>query len=127
VVSGTGTITGNVMNGGQIEPGGLNAAGTLNITGNYSQISNTAAGSLDIDILGHSPGVSYDQVNITGQSRLAGVLNVHVGNGFAPSLGDTYQIMTFGPPQGLNWADLRFFRKVQLAIQFDEYHLDGGK
>ena len=56
-LTGIGIINANVTNAGQVFPGGTGAAGLLTINGNYTQ---TAAGSLDIDIGGTSAGSQYD-------------------------------------------------------------------
>ena len=62
-LSGTGTINADVTNAGQVIPGGTGAAGTLTINGNYTQ---TATGTLDIDIGGTTAGSQYDQLAVSG-------------------------------------------------------------
>ena len=64
VVTGSGTITGSVVNPGVVSPG--NSPGIINIDGDYSM------GTLDeveIEIEGPDPGTGYDQLNITGILR----------------------------------------------------------
>jgi hypothetical protein len=92
-LSGTGTVNGNLINGGQINPGGIGVAGILTINGNYTQ---TATGVLNIDIGGTAAGSGYDQLVISGSATLAGTLNVNLINGFTPTTGATFPILTCG-------------------------------
>ena len=62
-LTGSGTINAPVTNGGQVIPGGAGDAGTLTINGTYTQ---TASGSLDIDIGGLTAGTQYDQLAVSG-------------------------------------------------------------
>lgn len=80
-VNGTGTLGGNgtvgdltIAAGGSHNPG--NSPGIMN-TGDY-----TMAGSLNIEAIGNTPGVSgYDQVNVTGTVNLSGTLNTSFTGG----------------------------------------------
>jgi hypothetical protein len=94
-LSGTGTITGNVVNSGQISPG--ISPGILNITGNYRQ---TATGVLNIEIGGLTPGTQFDQLKVTGTATFDGTINVSLINGFTPNNGDSFQIITYTSPAG---------------------------
>ncbi|MDB5338653.1 MAG: Phosphoesterase, PA-phosphatase related protein [Planctomycetaceae bacterium] len=87
---GTGTITGNVTNAGSIFVGDSSgsATGTLSITGNYTQ---TAAGSLSIQIGGLTPGTLFDRFLVSGSTALNGTLNLTLANGFNPAVGNTFQ------------------------------------
>jgi hypothetical protein len=89
-LSGSGTITGDVSNGGQISPG--LSVGILTIGGDYTQ---TAMGELQIDIGGLSPSADFDRLSITGTATLAGALQVSLINGFLPLLGNTFQIVSY--------------------------------
>jgi hypothetical protein len=95
VVAGSGTISGNVSNAGQFSPG--TSPGTLNVTGNYTQ---TAGGVLNVDIDGGAPGAGFDQLKITGTATLDGVLNISVNDDYLPTLGTTFDILTFGQRSG---------------------------
>jgi hypothetical protein len=88
-VRGNGNILGNVQNGGLILPG--NSLGALHISGNYSQ---TSAGKLLIELAGTTPGTQYDQLLITGGATLDGTLQVSLLNGFVPSAGDSFDLLT---------------------------------
>jgi hypothetical protein len=113
-LSGSGLIIGNVTNGGTLEVGGSGAAGTLTITGNYTQ---TASGILNIE-LGDPTQAEFDQLNIGGQATLGGTLNVILlGDYFAES-GDSFRILTFGSLSGdfqvYNLPDISPFSLVPL-------------
>jgi T5SS/PEP-CTERM-associated repeat protein len=98
VLSGDGTVRAAVRNdGGTVEPG--NSPGALTIEGSYVQ---TSSGILNIEIGGTSP-VQYDQLHVvSGTAALAGTLNVSLidpiggSNLFAPSVGDSFEILTAG-------------------------------
>lgn len=93
ILSGSGTINASLRNAARIDVGGIGTAGLLSINGDYTQ---TAAGILNIEIGGHNPGVDYDQLMISGQATLDGTLNVSLINGFVPTSGDSFQILTAG-------------------------------
>ena len=83
--SGTGT------NSGTIE---ISAGQKLTARNGFVQ---DAAGTLSIEIAGTS---SFGQVKVTGAATLAGTLDVTLGGGFSPNIGDTFTIMTFGSHAG---------------------------
>jgi hypothetical protein len=95
-LAGTGTINANVTNSGQVVPGGTGVAGTLSINGSYTQ---TAAGSLDIELGGTAAGLN-DLLAVSGSATLGGALNVATIGSFTPALGDTFQVLTFGSSSG---------------------------
>jgi hypothetical protein len=92
MLSGSGTIVGNVVNSGQLNPVGI-----LTIHGNYTQ---TARGTLNIEIGGTTAGIDFDQLVVTGLATLDGTLNISLTNGFRPNLGDRFQILNFGSRTG---------------------------
>jgi T5SS/PEP-CTERM-associated repeat protein len=104
-VRGDGTIVGSVQNGGLVSPG--TSPGALNIDGNYTQ---TADGELLIELAASS----YDQLLVTSDATLAGSLTVNLIDGFTPSIGQMFTILTaddvdgvFGtepPPTTLNFG-----------------------
>jgi fibronectin-binding autotransporter adhesin len=88
VLSGRGTITGNVVNaGGTVAPG--TSPGTLSVLGDYTQ---GAAGNLLIEIDGFDQGLSYDWLSILGDANLAG--NLYLDIGFHPADGSTFTFLT---------------------------------
>ena len=95
VLSGSGTVTGAVINNATVTIGGTNAAGTLQINGSYTQ---TAAGVLNMEIGGLTQGTQFDRLVSSGagtSATLAGTLNLSTINGFSPSLGQNFQILAF--------------------------------
>jgi len=96
-LTGTGTINANVTNGGQVNPGGTDAAGTLTINGNYTQ---TTTGTLNVNIGGTTAGSQYGQLAVSGTAALGGTVNVALINGFQPALGNTFQPLTFASYTG---------------------------
>ncbi|MCX5676599.1 MAG: Ig-like domain-containing protein, partial [Planctomycetota bacterium] len=95
VLAGSGTITGTLTNGGIVRPGG--SPGTLAITGNYTE---TAAGQLEIEIGGHTAGIDFDLLTVTGQATLAGTLRIITLGAFAPVFGDQFRVITWGSYTG---------------------------
>ncbi len=85
VFAGTGPITGVVRNlSGRVEP-----AGTLTITGDFSNLD---AGTLAIDL---NPG-SNDLLAVDRFAFLAGVLEVSLQGGLSPTIGQMFTILTAG-------------------------------
>ena len=79
---GTGVVNGNVFNSGIVSPG--TSIGTLTINGNYTQ---SASGTLRIEVAGASPG-QYDVLVVNGGASLAGRLQLLRIGGFRPRIGD---------------------------------------
>ncbi len=91
-LSGAGTIAGNLFNGGVVNVGGSGTAGTMIITGNYTQ---APTGTLNIELGGLTAGTQFDRVTISQGATLNGALNVTLINSFVPTTGNTFQIMTY--------------------------------
>jgi hypothetical protein len=75
----------------------ITANGILNVGGNYDQ---TVNGTLVIDLGGTSPGAGYGQLNVAGTANLAGNLSVNLVNDYAPVVGDSFRVLTFGARNG---------------------------
>ena len=90
ILYGSGTIHGNVIvgSGGTISPG--SSPGILTIDGNYQQDFN---GTFLVEIGGTDPGTGFDKIT-AGQASLGGILNIRLVNGFIPSVGQTFRILT---------------------------------
>ena len=73
------------------------APGTLKVNGTYTQAS---TGSLDVGIGGATAGSQFGQLNVTGAASLGGTLNVSLLNGYSPSSGNSYLILTFASVTG---------------------------
>lgn len=99
VLTGSGTIHANTINGGLIGPG--NSPGSLSIDGNYTQ---SADGTLLIEVGGLLAGTQFDVLDITGDAYLDGILDVDLydlGSGlFSPSINDSFDILTAGSIYG---------------------------
>jgi hypothetical protein len=89
-LSGSGTVNANLNNGGQASPGGTGATGTINVNGNYSQ-----SGKLFTEV-----GSTADLLAVTGSATLGGSLHVSTISGFVDTLGNSYQVLTFGSRVG---------------------------
>jgi hypothetical protein len=86
----SGTIQAPVFNNGEISPGA--SAGQLLINGTYTQ---SASGTLQIELDGYLPGSQFDQVVVTGLVTLDGALEVALLANFTPELaGDQRLIVT---------------------------------
>lgn len=93
IVFGTGTLAfGSVTNnGGLISPGF--SPGILTIDGSLTQ----AGGRIVLEIGGREPGVTHDQLVITGAfSFTGGVIELIFTDGFAPQAGQTFELMDIG-------------------------------
>ncbi len=97
LLSGTGTVNGNVLNNaGRIAAGF--SPGQITIGGNYTQ---GPAGVLAIEIGGTSiPGVDFDALNITGSANLNGTLIIEFFGGFTTSSGATIPFLNYQNASG---------------------------
>ena len=125
-LTGTGTVGGGVISAGLVAPG--SSPGILTIDGDYTQL---ATGSLAIQITGLTPGSEYDRLAVTGDAALAGSLAI-ILDGFSPSLGDSFAIMSIGGSlidagyvfdfsqapldRGLSWDDSGFAHSGTINI-----------
>ena len=85
-VHGDGNIVGVVQNGGLVSPG--ESPGTITIDGDYAQ---TVGGELLIELASAS---SYDQLLVTDNATLDGTLTVNSIEGFVPSVGQSFTLLT---------------------------------
>ncbi len=114
-LNGNGTIdVSNITftNAGTINPG--TSAGALNITGDLPQDTSSV---INIELGGTIAGSSYDQLNISGQAMLDGILNISLIDNFIPVVGDTFDIMTFDSVSGIVYSNKWSLYRVQ------EYYL----
>jgi len=86
-----------VTNNGTLNVGNGSTAGTIAITGNYTQGS---SGALGIGIGGLTAGTQFDQLTVSGTATLAGTLNLSLVGGYMPSAGNSFQIITCGSRSG---------------------------
>ncbi|HET9131023.1 MAG TPA: hypothetical protein VFO86_08755, partial [Terriglobia bacterium] len=90
VLSGSGTVTSNIVNNGSLLPG------LLTIQGNLTQ---TPFGQTQIDIAGTAPG-QFDKLSVDGTAALDGTLKVNFIDGFVPAVGDSFNFLTFTTSTG---------------------------
>jgi hypothetical protein len=133
-LAGTGTVYGNMINAGQVVPGGISATGILTDNGSYTQ---TATGALVIDIGGTTAGSQYDRLAVIGTASLGGALNVATIGSFTPALGNTFRVLAFDSSSGnfatdtgLNLANGLFldpvFGSSSLALVTDQVVISGA-
>jgi hypothetical protein len=98
-LAGPGTINGNVRvdDSSEVDVGGPGFPGVLTINGDYTQ---TALAVLVVRLANTTPGLGFDQLNVTGQATLDGTLRVNLILGFMPNSGDSFTIFTFGSSTG---------------------------
>jgi len=90
-IQGTGVIAADILNsGGVVSPGF--SPGMLTIEGDYTQGSDA---TLRLEIAGLGLG-EYDIFNVTGTATLGGYLQIDLLSDFRPTLGDTFDIFTYG-------------------------------
>jgi flagellar hook assembly protein FlgD len=98
VIRGTQTLdvtTANFAQNGTVNPGA--SPGVLTIDGNYPQ---SAAGTLNIEVGGTTAGSGYDRLIVSNTAGLDGTLNVSILNNFQPTIGDTFEVMTYNSRSG---------------------------
>lgn len=117
-----GTIAGSVTNAGLVSPG--NSAGILEVMGNYIQ---TSDGILQIELGGTTVGAEYDQLfSLAGTATLEGTLNLLSINSFAPSLGNSFQILNFSEGISGSFDNINAFSLGSgLAWDFDDLYTTG--
>ena len=91
LLKGAGTVTGNVINSGTVAPGA--SPGVMNIVGDYTQ---SASGTLQIELGGLSPGAGHDQLVVSNNVFLNGTLLVTQFGSFIPGFVDTFKAITAG-------------------------------
>ena len=97
----------------------IGPASALNVTGSYTE---TATGSLTVQIDGRPANGRFGRLASSGNASLNGTLNVALVNGFGPISGDVYPIMTFASHSGgfstitgLNAGSVPLFRADLLS------------
>jgi len=89
VLGGTGTVEASVLNpGGTVAPG--SSAGTLTVQDAFDQ---SGGGTLSIELEGADPG-QFDVLAVGATAVLGGTLEVIVGDGFTPSAGESFVVLT---------------------------------
>ena len=94
---GTLDVSSSLINNGAINPGGVGQAGSITVSGNFTQLPNAV---LNIDIGGTTAGTTFDQLVITGSATLDGTVNLSRINGYVPTAGTTIPFLTYGSLSG---------------------------
>jgi hypothetical protein len=95
-IQGVGALKTNVSIGGggttpTINVGDAGKAGLLKITGTYAQLS---TGTMNVSIGGTTVGTQFSQLQVSGTASLGGTLTAALVNGFTPTVGQTFTVMT---------------------------------
>jgi fibronectin-binding autotransporter adhesin len=129
-LAGTGTVTGNLYNyGGTVSPGNpaqSGSTGILNVAGNYRQ---EPQGTLKVNLKGSTPGNGFDQLRVTKQVALAGILDLDRATTYAPGLTTKLKVLTMASrlgkfdrfqdttlPNGREWYAVYGSRDVTLGV-----------
>ncbi|HYI45079.1 MAG TPA: hypothetical protein VE174_06390, partial [Actinomycetota bacterium] len=94
-LSGVGTVGPALANDGTVAPGG--SAGIINVSGAYSQ---TAGGTLAVEVGGLTAGTQFDKLAISGAATLGGTLDICTDELFTPEVDDEFQILTHATRNG---------------------------
>lgn len=98
-LGGTGKIGGAVTSSGTVSPG--NSPGVLTLARSYTQ---SAGGSLRIEIGGLAAGTQYDRLVVSNTATLGGNLTVVLTNGFVPAAGSSFVILQAASLGGTRFA-----------------------
>lgn len=92
-VEGVGTLVFRLVpqDRGVVAPG-LFAPGLLTYEGDYEM--SAASAGLDIELGGLAPGTGHDQLAVVGSATLGGTLLLSLTDGFTPTVGDAFTILT---------------------------------
>ena len=97
MLSGAGTVNGNIVNtGGVVAPGG-DQAGVLTLNGTYTQ---GPSGSLSLQLGGTQAGTGFDRLAISGSATLDGTLTYVLLSGYTPPAGSSYAVLSFASRTG---------------------------
>jgi hypothetical protein len=113
-LGGAGTVGGavTVNSGGTVSPGdsgpGALATGGLTVK---------TGGTFRVAMAGKAVGSGYDQLNVRGTATLGGTISVSLLNGFQPSAGESYQVLTFTSRSGDFTTQTGFNLGGGLALQ----------
>jgi hypothetical protein len=118
-IEGNGNINATITNSGLLNPryASNTEFGRLTINGNYTETNNA---SINIQLGGSTAGTNFDQVDINGNATFDGTLNVSLLNNFTPTLGSTYDVLTYENFTGsLDFTGLKIADKLTLIPVFN--------
>jgi probable HAF family extracellular repeat protein len=113
---------------------GTTGQGTVFMEGDLRPGSSTAAisfggdlifgggATLEIELGGTEAGTQHDAVNVAGLAALNGTLQIVLIDGFRPSLGDNFEILTYGSVEGgfTEYRGLELGNGLRLQFNFTE-------
>ncbi|MGB3421512.1 MAG: Ig-like domain-containing protein, partial [Dolichospermum sp.] len=119
-IEGNGSINVGVTNSGLLNPRYVSNTefGRLTINGNYTE---TNRASINIQLGGSTAGTNFDQVDINGTATFDGTLNVSLLNNFTPTLGSTFDVLTYDSLNflsNLNFTGLDINSTLQFVPQW---------
>jgi hypothetical protein len=93
-IEGNGSINVGVTNSGLLNPRHASNTefGRLTINSSYTE---TNSANINIQLGGTTAGTNFDQVDINGTATFDGKLNVSLLNNFTPTLGSTFDVLTY--------------------------------
>jgi len=109
-LTGSGLISGSVMNAALLSPG--SPFGQTTIAGSYTQ---TANGALAIILAGPNPGTGFNSLVVDGAANLGGALTVMVTNGFELPVATQFQVLSCASRAGV-FSDLTL--PAGLSVQY---------
>lgn len=95
LLTGWGTMWADVTNAACIRPARSN--GALTINGRCEQL---LGGRMEFELAGNDPGTNQSRLNITGAATLRGTVGVRWGDGYMPSPGTNFPVLTFASRNG---------------------------
>jgi len=122
-LKGSGQVIGEVINYGLLSPGNSPGIGT------FDSLTLDGSSTTEIEIAGTgSPGAAdgYDQIQVTNLAQLGGTLKITLFGGFVPSVGQTFDILTFGSVSGAFADATGLFGFGDGSLYFDIVQLTNG-
>jgi phage baseplate assembly protein gpV len=95
VLAGSGILLANLQNNGILRPAPV--PGGLTLQGNLTQ---TAAGRLELTLAGRDPTLIHRSLTVTGTATLSGTLAVGLEHPFAEAPGETFDVFSFASRTG---------------------------
>jgi hypothetical protein len=100
VLTGSGNIAANVLNNATVMPG--QGIGQITISNSIAQTYSGPTGTLVFQVGGLAPITGHDRLRIhNGTATLGGTLRAELANGYVPTAGNTYTVMTFTARSGV--------------------------
>jgi hypothetical protein len=116
-LSGNGTVNGYVVNSGTVHPGG--SPGQLTF---IFPFTNNASGVFAVELDGTNAVSQYSQLNHNNNHAwLGGTLDISLGGGYVPALGDSFKIYTNGTPHGA-FASIQGAHVGSGVVLVPQYH-----